>query len=123
VPLHTDEEKHIMADFYKLDSTTIDQIVTRKSPGVYALDRTTTPGFTVNYVGRADDDVAQRLKTWASGERYKYFKFEYHSSAKAAFERECHLYHLYPNLDNSIHPARPANTNYACPVAGCRALR
>ena len=112
-----------MANFYKLDSTTIDQVITKKSPGVYALDRTTTPGFTVNYVGRADDDVAKRLKTWASEGKYKYFQFEYHASAKAAFDRECHLYHLYPQLDNIIHPAVPPNTNYACPVVGCRARR
>jgi len=112
-----------MANFYKLDSASIDQAVTKKSPGVYVLDRTTTPGFTVNYVGRADDDLAQRLKAWVTDGRYGYFQFEYHSSAKAAFERECQLYHLYPNLDNSIHPARPANTSYACPVAGCRALQ
>jgi hypothetical protein len=111
-----------MANFYKLDSTTIDQVITSKSPGIYALDRTTTPGFKVNYVGRADDDVAQRLKTWASEGYYKYFQFEYHISAKAAFERECKLYHLYPNLDNVIHPARPAGRNYACPIAGCRVL-
>jgi len=112
-----------MAGFYKLDSATIDQTVTTKSPGVYALDRTITPGFTVNYVGRADDDVAKRLKKWASEGYYKYFQFEYHSTVKAAFDRECQLYHLYPKLDNLIHPARPENTNYPCPVVGCRALR
>jgi hypothetical protein len=111
-----------MANFYKLDSTTIDQVVTQKSPGVYALDRTTTPGFTVNYVGRADDDVARRLKKWVSDGGYSYFQFEYHSTVKATFDRECQLYHLYPNLDNVIHPARPAGTNYACPVVGCRML-
>ena len=111
-----------MADFYKLDAATIDQVITRKSAGVYALDRTTTPGFTVNYVGRADDDVAGRLKAWEANGKYQYFQFEYHTSAKAAFERECQLYHMYPNLDNLIHPARPANTYYSCPVVGCRAL-
>ena len=112
-----------MASFYKLDSATIDQTVSQKSPGIYALDRTITPGFKVNYIGRADDDVAKRLKTWAAEGYYKYFLFEYHSTARAAFERECHLYHFYPNLDNLIHPARPENTLYLCPVAGCRALR
>lgn len=112
-----------MANFYKLDSATIDSTVTVTSPGVYALDRTTTPGFTMNYVGRADDDLAKRLKTWASEGRYKYFQFEYHQTAKSAFERECKLYHSTPNLDNIIHPARPANTSHACPVAGCSALR
>lgn len=112
-----------MANFYKLDSDAIDLAVTQKSPGVYALDRTTSPGFKVNYIGRADDDVARRLKQWAAEGYYKYFQFEYYSTAKAAFERECHLYHIHPNLDNVIHPARPENTSYSCPVVGCRALR
>lgn len=111
-----------MANFYKLDAATIDSTITVASPGVYALDRTTTPGFTVNYVGRADDNVASRLKKWAAEGRYKYFQFEYRQTAKSAFERECQLYHSYPNLDNIIHPARPAFTSYACPVTGCKAL-
>jgi hypothetical protein len=111
-----------MADFYVLTPAGVDAYVTLTSPGVYALDRTTNPGFTTNYVGRADDDVARRLKAHASEGRYKYFQFEYCSSAKAAFERECQLYHIYPGLDNIVHPARPAGTTYSCPIASCRAL-
>lgn len=109
-----------MADFYTLSSAKIDEAVTLKSPGVYVLDRNTGIGFIVKYVGRADEDVADRLKKHAGDGYYKYFKFEYALNAKAAFERECQLYHFYPSLDNIIHPARPKNTSYACPVAGCR---
>jgi hypothetical protein len=97
-------------------------MVSLKSPGVYVLDRTTSGGFTVNYVGRADDDVARRLKEHVAEGVYLYFKFDYTNSAWAAFDMECKLYHSYRNLDNQIHPARPKGTNYSCPVAGCRAL-
>jgi hypothetical protein len=111
-----------MADFYSLTSETIDKVVTSKSAGIYVLDRNTGPGFIVKYVGRADDDVADRLKKHAGKGYYKYFKFEYQPSAKAAFDRECQLYHHFTDLDNVIHPARPAGTYYSCPVAGCKAL-
>lgn len=109
-----------MADFFALTAERIDQLVTKTSAGVYALDRTTTPGFTVNYVGRADENLAARLKQHAAEGYYKYFQFEYHPNAKAAFERECELYHSYSNLDNIIHPATPKNMHYSCPVRGCR---
>jgi hypothetical protein len=108
--------------YYQLNSTTIDEVVAKKSAGVYLLDRSTNAAFTVNYVGRADEDVANRLKQWAAAGRYKYFSVEYFPSAKTAFERECQLYHHYPNLDNTIHPARPAGTYHKCPVTGCGAL-
>jgi hypothetical protein len=111
-----------MADVYALTSERIDEVVTITLPGVYLLDKSTTGAFAVNYVGRADDDIAKRLKQHATDGYYKFFQFEYQTSAKAAFDRECELYHYYPNLDNIIHPARPKNTYYSCPVVGCRAL-
>lgn len=105
-----------------LSEKMIDQSINYKSPGTYVLDKTPSGPFTVSYVGRSDDDVAGRLKKHAVKGVYKYFKFEYAANARSAFERECSLYHYYPNLDNYIHPARPEGTRYLCPVAGCRAL-
>ena len=110
------------SDLLTLSNSRVDLYVRLSSPGVYLLDRTTAGGFTVNYVGRSDDDLAGRLKKWAAEGTYKYFKFEYANSARAAFEMECKLYHSYRNLDNVVHPARPKNTNHSCPVAGCRSL-
>jgi hypothetical protein len=110
------------SDLLRLSNSEVESHVRLSSPGVYALDRTTTRGFTVNYVGRADDDLARRLKEHVTEDVYKYFKYEYVNSARAAFEMECKLYHSYRNLDNQIHPARPKGTSYPCPVAGCRDL-
>jgi hypothetical protein len=41
---------------------------------------------------------------------------------KAAFEKECHLFHDFgeTSLDNKIHPARPSGSNWKCPR--CRIL-
>ncbi len=106
---------------FSLNDGEIDRQVTRKSPGNYALGYTKDDGtFIVNYVGRSDDDVNNRLHDWA-GSKYKKFKYSYAASAKEAYEKECRNYHDFGgsgSLDNDIHPARPNGTNYKCPVCG-----
>ena len=111
------------SETHALSSERITEHVTKTSAGVYLLDKTSTGPFTVSYVGRADDDVADRLRKHAAKGKYKFFQFEYCTGAKAAFEKECNLYHSYKDLDNEVHPARPAGTNYACPVSWCKALQ
>lgn len=37
---------------------------------------------------------------------------------RPAFEKECHLYHDFNPPDNTVHPARPAGTQYLCPRCG-----
>jgi hypothetical protein len=102
---------------YKLDNETIDKEVTEESAGAYALGKMRDTTFIVMYVGRSDDDLNGRLKKWV-GSKYTHFKFEYYGSAKAAFEKECNLYHDWgekEKLDNDVHPARPDNTDWQCP--------
>ena len=101
---------------YALDSDTIDRIVTRTSAGAYALGRVSDKTFYISYIGRSDNDVHGRLKKWA--EKYSSFKFEYYGSPKAAFEKECNLYHDWgesEKLDNDIHPQRPEGSDWKCP--------
>ena len=104
---------------YALTSEKIDENVTRKSPGAYVLDKKNTEGnFIVSYVGRADVDVNDRLHKWV-GSKYKRFKFDYFDSPKAAFEKECEIYHDFGGpegeMDNDVHPKRPDGTNWQCP--------
>ena len=110
-----------MQGSYELTRTKVDAIVTRTSPGNYALGYVNDENvFIVQYVGRADSDVASRIKQHV-GERYKRFKFSYASSPKAAFEKECRNYHDFggcQSLDNKIHPDRPAGTYWKCPYCG-----
>ncbi len=103
---------------FALTDEKIDEEVTKTSPGAYALGYTSGATFHIEYVGRSDTDVNDRLHDWAG--KYKRFKYDYFSSAKAAFEKECNLYHDFDPADNKVHPARPQKTSWTCPR--CRAL-
>ena len=101
---------------YDLTNDEIDNQVTKTSAGNYALGRVSNGTFYVNYVGRSDTDLNDRLKDWIG--KYKKFKFSYASSPKAAFEKECINYHDFggkEKLDNEAHPDRPDNSNWKCP--------
>lgn len=100
---------------YSLTSSGVSDAVKQKSAGAYALGKTDNGVFAVHYVGRSDDDVANRLQQHVS-KWYPDFKFGYFSSPKAAFEKECHLYHDFTPPDNKVHPARPAGSNWSCPA-------
>jgi hypothetical protein len=81
--------------------------------------------FVVKYVGRSDTDLNAELKARLD-KGYSKFKLSYASSVKEAFGRECLNYHEFGGkklLDNDIHPARPANTDYPCPVSTCTELQ
>ena len=100
---------------YNLTTDGVSAAVRQKSPGAYALGATKDDSFAVHYVGRSDTDVAGRLQQHVS-EWYPLFKCGYLASPKAAFEKECHLYHDFNPPDNKVHPARPSNSNWSCPV-------
>lgn len=103
---------------YNFTSAEIDRVVTRTSPGNYALGRTEGETFFVHYVGRSDSDVNQELKARLAL-NYTKFKYSYATSTKAAFEKECRNYHDFggsEKLDNKIHPSRPPGTGWKCPV-------
>ena len=108
-----------MEGSYTFSSSEIDKIVTKISPGNYALgyvnDKNT---YIVQYVGRSDSDVNKELKAKLNS-KYKKFKYSYATSPKVAFEKECRNYHDFggnKDLDNEIHPGRPYGTNWSCPV-------
>ena len=73
---------------YSFTSSEIDKILTRTSPGNYALGRTDDDTFFVSYVGRSDSDINQELKSRLT-RNYTKFKYSYATSPKAAFEKEC----------------------------------
>jgi hypothetical protein len=98
---------------YALANDKIDEVVTKTSAGAYALGKSEDETFYVSYVGRSDSDVNSRLKKHVG--KYKHFKYDYFSSPKAAFEKECNMYHDFSNLDNDVHPARPAGSSWTCP--------
>ena len=101
---------------YLLDAVTIDQQVTQTKAGNYALGykNTSNENFVVEYVGRSDYDVNERLKDHI-GEGYKLFKFCYATSPMDAFKKECENYHDFTPKDNTNHPDRPDGADWKCP--------
>lgn len=103
-----------------LNADAIDSMVTKTSAGNYALGHINKANnhFIVEYIGRADTDVNERLKQHIR-EEYDDFKYSYASSPKAAFEKECKNYHEFGGpdgkLNNKIHPDRPEGTSWKCP--------
>jgi hypothetical protein len=71
-----------MSGSYPLDCGVIDELLTRTSPGNYALGYMDCDGFNVFYVGRSDSDVRRRLREWV-GVPSQYEK--YASPAKASW--------------------------------------
>lgn len=105
---------------FTLTNAGVNEAVRYKSAGAYALGHTDRDSnFYVEYVGRDDVSVHQRLKSWV-GQQFAQFKFAYFASPKGAFEKECQLYHDFPNRNNKIHPARPDGANWKCPF--CQAF-
>ncbi len=103
-----------LAGPFPLDSDAISKYVTKESPGAYALGDMKHDGlFHIERVGRSDVDVADRLADHIG--LYPQFKFGYFASPKAAFEKECHLYHDFSPPDNHIHPDRPNGSDWKCP--------
>lgn len=100
---------------HPLNNNGIDGAITRTSAGAYALGSVLEGVFHIAYVGRSDTDVGKRLKDHVG--KHIFFKFDYFGSPKAAFEKECNLYHDFgeTSLENKIHPDRPAGSGWRCP--------
>jgi hypothetical protein len=99
---------------HRLSKDGIDAAMKDVGAGVYALGHSADGrNLTVQYVGRSDSDLKTRLHQH-EGE-YILFKYGYLPDAKAAFERECILFHDFNPPDNKYHPDRPDGTKYPCP--------
>jgi hypothetical protein len=114
-----DQISLFMAGPFDLSLEKINELITARSPGNYALGYIDGDSFIVTYVGRSDFDLNERLKDWIG--QYPLFKWSYAISEKAAYEKECRNYHDFGGnemLVNTIHPAIPEGTNLKCPVCG-----
>jgi hypothetical protein len=99
---------------YRLNFDTIEAAVTRASAGVYALGHVSPEGkFCIDHVGRSDANLRAKLQERIGSATL--FKFGYLANSKAAFERECELFHDFDPPGNRVHPGRPAGTSWECP--------
>ena len=99
---------------FTFNQPTIDSIVNKKSPGVYALGYTQNGTFMIQRVGRSDYDLNARLKSDEYKGKYREFKGWYYPTADDAFHAECELFHAYGGSNNPNHPARPFGKNHKC---------
>jgi hypothetical protein len=83
------------------------------SPGAYILSR---DGRSAHYVGRADVDLGERLRSSAKQGNYTHFWYECASSRTAAYWLECRFYHQYNPSDNLIHPSAPSGSSLTCEI-------
>lgn len=92
----------------------IEAAVRRRGAGVFALGSTDFAGrFSVQSVGRSDEDVKMRLREFIGAGTH--FKFDYFSGERAAFEKECELFHDLQPPGNRVHPSRPRGSTLKCP--------
>ena len=104
---------------YNLTNEEIDKHVAKNHIGNYAFGYEKNGTFYVQYVGRSDNDLNDRMKHGVG--QYEKFMFSYAFSPKAAFEKECRNWHDFGgsnSLDNKMHPDKPDFTDHKCPVCG-----
>ena len=106
---------------YVLLPDKIDEQITSRTPGNFALGYIVDTDFIVLFIGRADDNLNAELKDfvfWRSD--CLFFKYSVAKSPQEAFEKECINYHDFgesTNLRNVQHPEPAPNMNWKCP--GC----
>ena len=113
-----------MGSYFPFTGAFVDEMITRRAAGNYALGVVHNGRFVPRYIGRADGDVRGRIKDHlGESPDYKYFKFRYAASPRDAFLHECMNYHGFRNsLDNVVHPARPEGMDLTCPYCEQRAV-
>lgn len=99
---------------FRLSFDGITGTLTRTSAGAYALGHLDSNGrFCINHVGRSDTDLKEKLCSYIGSATM--FKFSYLPNSRAAFEKECELFHDFKPPGNRVHPGRPSGTNWECP--------
>jgi hypothetical protein len=109
----TDLEGTALRGPFVLTDSVIDHEVRVTAAGAFALDDSDNGiHFRIVFVGRSDMDVNNQLHVYVG--TYKRFKFAYCVSARAAFEKQCSLFHDFDPRDNMIHPLRPVGSDWNC---------
>jgi len=104
---------------YPFNTKAVDANVSDKAIGNYALGTIEQEQFVVQYVGRSDTDLKERIKDHI-GEPYSCFMYSYAENVTKAYQKECINYHDYVDpgyrLDNEIHPDKPEGySDLKCP--------
>lgn len=111
-----------MLGSFTLSPLKIDEVVTRRAPGNFAIGYLENRVFYVRYFGRSDGDINAAIKEWVDRRPdCDRFKFSYAPNARAAYLKHCRLFHDFAKgsgLSDTDHPKRPADTDWECPECG-----
>jgi hypothetical protein len=100
---------------YLLRPLQVDISVPTRVGGVYCLGKT---GRTVTYVGRADHDLRDKIKShWPE---YQMFWYQPALSPRDAFLSHCQTFHKHADASMGAgdHPSPPGNISVKCPICG-----
>ncbi len=98
-----------------LDIDTVAHYV-RPHAGVYMLFN--SEDGPPRYVGRATK-LYDRLLQHARNGDYRLFTFDYLTSPRQCFDRECALFHRHQaTISNQNHPAADPGSRWRCPICG-----
>jgi hypothetical protein len=100
---------------FMLAPQVIDEEVTEKTCGNFALGHVEGNKFIFFHVGRSDKDLNKRLKGLVGKTKQSHFKYSYAPSAEVAFEKECDSYHDSSSHEHKAHPERRAGSLWQCP--------
>lgn len=99
---------------FVLSTDVVNDEVTEGCAGAYAIGYVDHLGrFCITFVGSANLDLNARLKQHIGTAQH--FKFRHVPSGRAAFEKECELFHVFRPTGNFLHPKRPLGTDWTCP--------
>lgn len=110
---------------FAYNQITINEKIPEGVIGNYALGHIEGDAFVVEYVGRSDTDLRERLPHDIG--QYTHFKVSIASSSLDAYHKECKNWREFGGetglLDNKIHPDKPDNVKVAfCPICMRRML-
>lgn len=110
---------------FVLETEVVDEKVGAQIAGNYRLSRNSPDTFVVSYIGRSDNELANRIKDHIK-EGYKSFVWAPKDSPIEAYNQECEDFHYYGGdigaIDNDKdlgHPHSPKGETLSCPV--CKA--
>ena len=115
-----------MPQIFSLNIFSILTNVPRK-PGAYQLLFKSNSDFYISYVGRSDDDLAERLKDHLPSvetnlcirsKNTSHFAFKTCSTAYEAYKEECKQFHkIEGRTCNTQHPQKSSSW-WSCPICG-----
>ncbi|HWO57864.1 MAG TPA: hypothetical protein VNN55_09880 [bacterium] len=100
---------------YTLTLKAVEWLRDESWPGVFVLGESSreSGSFHVEYVGRSDTNLADRISEWIG--THPEFMFAFTETPWQAFLEECHIFHHLHPSGNQSHPVASLYRGWQCP--------